>query len=41
MALEEQGQFYPVTSLSPTVLRLVRKRELRRIKDKKRWLYVR
>ena len=41
IALEEQGHFYPVTSLSPTVLRLVRKRELRRIKDKSRWLYVR
>jgi hypothetical protein len=40
IALEEQGHFYPVTSLSPAVLRLVRKRELRRIKDKKRWLYV-
>jgi len=39
-ALEEQGHFYPVTSLSPVVLRLVRKRQLRRIKDKKRWLYV-
>ena len=40
MALEEQGHFFPVTSLSPAVLRLVRKRQLRRIKDKKRWLYV-
>lgn len=40
LALEEQGHFYPVTSLSPVVLRLVRKRQLRRIKDKKRWLYV-
>ena len=40
LALEEQGHYYPVTSLSPTVLRLVRKRQLRRIKDKKRWLYV-
>jgi hypothetical protein len=39
-ALEEQGHFYPVTSLSPVVLRLVRKRQLRRIRDKKRWLYV-
>lgn len=39
-ALEEQGHFYPVTSLSPVVLRLVRKRQLRRIKDNKRWLYV-
>ena len=40
IALEEQGHFYPVTTLSPAVLRLVRKRQLRRIKDKKRWLYV-
>ena len=39
-ALEEQGYHYPVTSLSPTALRLVRKRQLRRIKEKKRWLYV-
>jgi hypothetical protein len=40
LALEEQGHYYPVTSLSPTLLRLVRKRQLRRIKDQKRWLYV-
>lgn len=40
VALEEQGHFYPVTTLSPALLRLVRKRDLRRIKDKKRWLYV-
>jgi hypothetical protein len=39
-ALEESGHFYPVTSLSPTVLRFVRKRQLRRIKENKRWLYV-
>jgi hypothetical protein len=39
-ALEEQGHFYPVTTLSPVLLRLVRRRELRRVKDKKRWLYV-
>lgn len=40
LALEEQGHYYPVTTLSPLLLRLVRKRQLRRIKDKKRWLYV-
>jgi len=40
LALEEQGHYYPVTSLSPTLLRFVRKRQLRRIKDQKRWLYV-
>lgn len=39
-ALEEQGHFYPTTTLSPTVLRLVKKKELRRIKDNKRWKYV-
>lgn len=40
LAIEEQGHYYPVTTLSPVVLRLVRKRQLRRIKDQKRWLYV-
>ncbi len=40
VALEEGGHFYPVTTISPIALRLVRKKQLRRIKDKKRWLYV-
>lgn len=40
VALEEMGHYYPVTSLSPTLLRLVRKRQLRRLKDNKRWLYT-
>ena len=40
IALEEKGHYYPVTSLSPTLLRLIRKKQIRRIKDKKRWLYV-
>jgi hypothetical protein len=40
LALEEQGHYYPVTTLSPILLRLVRKKALRRIKDRKRWLYV-
>jgi len=40
LALEEQGHFYPVTTLSPVLLRLIRKRSLRRIKDNKRWQYV-
>jgi hypothetical protein len=40
VALQEQGHFYPATSLSPTLLRLVRKRQLRRMKDNKRWVYV-
>jgi hypothetical protein len=40
-ALEQNGQFYPVTTLSPAMLRLVRSRQLRRIKDSKgRWSYV-
>jgi hypothetical protein len=41
MALEAQGHFYPTTSLSPLMLRLVRNRQLRRIKTQKRWGYVR
>ena len=40
LAIEEMGHHYPVTSLSPALLRLVRRRQLRRIKDKKRWLYT-
>lgn len=40
LALREKGHFYPVTTLSPLMLRLVRRKELRRIKDKKRWTYV-
>lgn len=40
MALKERGHFYPATTLSPTLLRLVRKRQLRRIKENKRWVYV-
>ena len=39
--LQEKGHFYPATSLSPLMLRLVRKKELRRIKSKKHWAYVR
>ena len=40
VALEEMGHFYPVTTLSPALLRLVRKRQLRRVRDQKRWLYT-
>jgi hypothetical protein len=40
LALKEKGHFYPVTTLSPLMLRLVRRKELRRIKDQKRWTYV-
>lgn len=39
-ALEEEGHFYPVTTLSPLMLRLVRRKFLRRIKSNKRWTYV-
>jgi len=39
-ALEEQGYFYPVTTLSGVVLGLVKKRGLRRIKQNKMWGYV-
>jgi hypothetical protein len=40
VALEEMGHFYPITTLSPVMLRLVRRQELRRMRDKKRWLYT-
>jgi hypothetical protein len=40
IALEEAGHYYPVTTLSPTLLRFVRSRQLRRIKDKNKWLYT-
>ena len=40
LALQEQGHHYPVTTLSPVMLRFVRSRRIRRIKDKKRWRYV-
>ena len=39
-ALEEKGHYYPRTTLSPLLIRFVRKKNLRRIKDKKRWVYV-
>jgi len=38
--LEQKGHIYPVTSLSPALIRLVRSRELRRIKRNKIWTYV-
>jgi hypothetical protein len=40
VVLEEMGHFFPVTTLSPVLLRLVRKRQLRRIKDQRRWFYT-
>ena len=40
--LEETGHIYAQTSLSPILVRLVRKRNsLRRLKEKKGWVYVR
>lgn len=38
--LEERGHIYAQTSLSPALTRLTRKRTLRRIKEKKGWVYV-
>jgi hypothetical protein len=40
LALQEHGHYYPATTLSPILLRFVRKRRIRRIKDNKRWQYV-
>jgi len=40
VALQEHGHYYPTTTLSPILLRFVRSRRIRRIKDKKRWQYV-
>jgi hypothetical protein len=40
VAIEELGHVYPVTTLSPVLLRLVRKRQLRRLKEKKKWVYT-
>ena len=40
-ALETMGHRYPATTLSPTMLRQVRKQNLRRIKRDKRWMYTR
>ncbi|MEW6213724.1 MAG: hypothetical protein AB1478_00755 [Nitrospirota bacterium] len=39
-ALEEQGMIYPLTTLSPILLKLVRKRLIGRIKLDKKWCYV-
>ena len=39
-ALAEMGHHYPVTTLSPVMLRQVRSRSLRRIREKGRWLYT-
>jgi hypothetical protein len=39
-ALAQSGHHYPVTTLSGAMLTKVRNRELRRIKEKGRWLYT-
>jgi len=39
-ALAEMGHHYPITTLSPAMLRKVRKRDLRRLKQNKRWIYT-
>ncbi len=39
-ALAEMGHHYPVTTLSGAMLRQVRKRSLRRLRENKRWLYT-
>ncbi len=38
--LEELGHIYPQTSLSPALIKLTKKRELRRLKEKGVWVYV-
>ena len=38
--LEEMGHHYPVTTLSGVMLRQVRSRNLRRLKQDKRWMYT-
>jgi hypothetical protein len=38
--LEQNAHIYPVTSLSPALVRLVRVKELRRIKERGKWVYV-
>jgi len=38
--LEENGHIYALNSLSPALLRLTRAKVLRRIKEKKVWVYV-
>jgi len=38
--LEEKGIFYDSTSLSPTLLRLVKKGVIRRVKEEGQWRYV-
>jgi hypothetical protein len=39
--LQEQGTIIPITTLSAVILGLVRNKELRRLKQDKKWAYVR
>lgn len=39
-ALAELGHVYPVTTLSPAMIRIVRRRLVRRIKQDNRWFYT-
>jgi hypothetical protein len=39
-ALEELGHHYPLTTLSGAMLRQVRRRNLRRLKQDKKWMYT-
>jgi hypothetical protein len=39
-ALAQRGHHYPRTTLSPLLLRLVRKRDLRRLQENGRWVYT-
>src|SRR5262245_1867694 len=39
-ALAQMGHHYPRTTLSPLLLRLVRKRDLRRLQQGGRWVYT-
>lgn len=39
-ALAEMGHLYPVTTLSPAMLRQVRAGNLRRLREKKFWVYT-
>jgi hypothetical protein len=39
-ALEEAAHIYPITTLSPVLFRMVRSKELRRLKENGTWKYV-
>ena len=38
--LEERGHIYAITSISPTLTKLTRRRTIRRLKENKVWVYV-